>query len=101
QFQSTDLHEVETLADVFDPVAPQLGLYGAASFNGTVQGKPTDPEIAGQLSATSLTVRGTEWQSLKTSLEANSSHLDLRNAEIRPATNSGRIAFSAGLGLDH
>ena len=101
QFQSNDLGEVETVAEAFGVTTQPLGLGGTAFFNGTVRGSTASPQINGQLSAASLRVKGTEWQSLRTSIDASPSHVTLRNADIVPANNRGRITFNANVGLDH
>jgi translocation and assembly module TamB len=101
QFQSNDLGEIETVADAFGLTTQPLGLGGTASFNGTVRGSTTAPEINGQLSAASLKVKGTQWQTLRTSIDASPAHVTLQNADIVPANNRGRITFNANVGLDH
>ena len=101
QFQSNDLGEIETVADAFGATTQPLGLGGTASFNGTIRGSTSAPQINGQLSAASLKIKGTEWQSLRTNLDANPSHVSLQNADIVPANNRGHITFNAGVGLDH
>jgi translocation and assembly module TamB len=101
QFQSNDLGEIETLADAFGATSQPLGLGGTATFNGTVRGSTTAPQVNGQLSAASLKVKGTEWQSLRTTIDADPSHVTLQNADIVPMNNRGRIAFDASIGLDH
>jgi translocation and assembly module TamB len=101
QFQSNDLSEVEAAADVFGLTPEPLGLYGAASFSGTVRGSTTAPLIAGQLSGAALKVKGTEWQTLRTTIDASPSHLILRNGDLRTADSVGRITFNVNLGLDH
>jgi translocation and assembly module TamB len=101
QFQSNDLGEIETVADAFGAAAGPLGLGGTASFTGTIRGSTSDPEINGQLSAASLKVKGTEWQTLRTDIDLSPSHVTLQNADIMPAHNRGRIAFNASIGLNH
>src|SRR5216110_1013982 len=71
-----------------------------ATFNGTVTGSTTAPQIAGQLSATSLKVKGTEWQTLRTGVDASPSHVSLRSGDIVPANNRGRLTFNVNVGLD-
>ena len=100
QVQSNDLSEIETIANAFGAVPEPVGLGGMATFTGTVHGSTTNPEIAGQLSATSLKVKGTDWQSVRTSVAASPSHVELRNADLIPGSNRGRITFNANLGLD-
>jgi translocation and assembly module TamB len=100
QVQSHDLSEVETVADTFGAVPQPLGLGGSATFNGTVRGSITNPLIIGQLSAASLKVKGTEWRSVRTGIDAGPSRVALRNGELVPASNHGRIAFTISVGLD-
>jgi translocation and assembly module TamB len=101
QVQSNDLSEIETAADVFGANLQPLGLGGSGTFTGTVRGSTTTPQIAGQLSASALKVKGTEWRTVRTAVDANPSHVALRNGEIVPATNQGRMTFNLNLGLDH
>ena len=101
QFQSNDLHELETAAEVFGLSPEPLGLYGTASFSGTVRGSTTNPQIAGQLSAAGLKVKGSEWRTLSAAVDASPSHVTVRNGEIRTADNVGRIALNGNVGLDH
>ncbi len=57
RIQANDLHELEAVADLFRTPAPghgaqaPLNLHGSASFNGTVRGSTSAPQIAGQLNA--------------------------------------------------
>jgi translocation and assembly module TamB len=100
QVQSNDLSEIESIANAFAASPQQLNLGGTASFMGTVRGSTTDPQIAGQLSATSLKVKGTEWRTVRTSIDASPSHLGLRNGDITPGNGRGRIAFNVNAELD-
>jgi translocation and assembly module TamB len=100
QVQSNDLQEVETAATAFGAIPQPLGLGGTATFNGTVRGSTTDPQIAGQLSATSLKVKGTEWRTIRTTVDVNPSHVALRNGELVPGSNRGRMTFNLNVGLD-
>jgi translocation and assembly module TamB len=100
QVQSNDLRELETTFSAFGAVPQPLGLGGSATFNGTVRGSTIDPEIGGQLSATSLKIKGTEWRTIRTTVDANPSHVALRNGGIVPASNHGRITFNLSVGLD-
>jgi translocation and assembly module TamB len=100
QFQSKDLSEVETLANMFGIMSQPLNLGGAATFTGTVSGSTTDPHITGQLSAASLKIKGTEWLRLHTGIDASPSHIALRSGSLTPANNRGRFAFNINLGLD-
>jgi len=97
QFQSKDLSEVETIAGLFRTPMPDqppqdLGLRGTASFAGTVRGSATNPLIMGQLSADSLSVKGTNWRTFQTALELSPSMVSLRNSDLQP-TIRGRLRF--------
>jgi translocation and assembly module TamB len=100
QVQSNNLREVETTADVFGVMPRPFGLAGSATFNGTVRGSTTTPQIAGQLSAAPLTIKGTEWRSVRTGIDADPTHAALRNGDIVPASNRGRMTFKLNVGLD-
>jgi translocation and assembly module TamB len=100
QVQSNDLQEIETTASAFGAMPQPLGLGGSATFNGTVRGSATDPQIAGQLSATSLKVKGTDWRTIRTTVDASPSHVALRNGELVPGSNHGRMTFNLNVGLD-
>jgi len=101
QFQSNDLGEIETVAHAFGVTAKPMGLGGTASFTGTVRGSTAAPQINGHLSAASLKVRGTEWQILRTDIEAKPSYVVLQNADAFPRNNRGHITLSASAGLDN
>jgi translocation and assembly module TamB len=99
QVQSSDLHELETVADAFSPPAPgkpaaqPLGLYGTASFNGTVRGSMDAPEIAGQLNANNVKLRGSAFRLLRTSVQASPSLVSLQNGVLELG-GQGRATFS-------
>jgi translocation and assembly module TamB len=97
RLESNDLSELETLANVFYPMAP-LDLGGAGSFVGSVRGTVDAPQIAGQLQAASLRVRGTVWRMLRTGVEASPSELILTNGAIQRA-DRGRLTFNIQAGL--
>jgi len=100
QVQTNDLSEIETMANAFSSTPQQLGLGGMANFAGTVRGSTTDPQIAGQLSATSLKVKDTEWRTVRTGIDASPSRVALRNGDITPGNGRGRIAFNVNAELD-
>jgi translocation and assembly module TamB len=101
QVQSNDLREIETAADVFGAMPQPLGLEGSATFNGSVRGSTINPQINGELSAASLKVKGTAWRTVRAGIDADPSHVALRNGEIIPASNRGRMTFNLNIGLDH
>ncbi len=102
--QANDLHELETVADMFSKPAPvqaaqpPLNLHGTASFNGTVRGTTSNPQIAGQLNASNVQVRGTAFRQLRTSVQASPSLISLQNGYLEPA-KQGHVNFSVQSGL--
>ncbi|HET9742316.1 MAG TPA: translocation/assembly module TamB domain-containing protein [Terriglobales bacterium] len=99
--QSSNLHELETIADEFrGPGAQPFGLYGTAAFNGTVSGTTAAPHLVGQFTANNLRVHGTTWRLLRTDVNASPSGASLANGELDPATK-GRVTFNVSAGLHH
>ena len=97
--QSNDLHELETIADVFgEQPAQPLNLHGAASFDGTVRGSTKAPQIAGQLNASNVSVRGTAFRLLRTSVQASPSQVSLQNGDLELA-KQGKLTFNVQSGL--
>ncbi len=102
--QANDLHELETVADLFSKPAPgqsgqvPLNLHGTASFNETVRGSTSNPQIAGQLNASNVQVRGSAFRVLRTSVQASPSLISLQNGYLEPA-KQGRVNFSLQSGL--
>ncbi len=103
RFQSNDLAELETIADLFrtptpgHPVQP-LGLAGTASFDGLVQGSTAAPHLTGQLTASNFHINGTAWKVLRTNVDVSPAYASLQHADLEPASQ-GRITFSASAGL--
>ncbi|MGC2111526.1 MAG: AsmA family protein, partial [Candidatus Korobacteraceae bacterium] len=104
QVRANDLHELETLADVFttptpgQPAPTPLGLSGTASFNGTVRGSTSVPQIAGQLNANNVTVRGSSFRMLRTGVQASPSQVSLQNGVLEVG-RQGRATFNVQTGL--
>ena len=99
QLQSSNLHELENIANEFRaPGSQPLGLYGAANFNGTVRGSMAAPHLNGQLTATNLRVHDTQWRLLRSNVDASPSAASLTNGELDPA-DRGRITFNLSTGL--
>ncbi len=104
QMRSNDLHELETVSDMFRRPAPgqpapqPLGLYGTASFNGAVRGSTSAPELTGQLTATTLRVKGSSWRVLRTNVDVSPSVASLTNGQLQPA-DRGNITFNLRTGL--
>jgi translocation and assembly module TamB len=103
KFQSNNLNELETVADVFRTPAPgqpvqPLGLAGTALFQGMVRGSTSAPHLTGQLTASNFKFNGTEWRVLKTNVDASPSMASLQHADLEPASH-GKITFDASAGL--
>jgi translocation and assembly module TamB len=103
QLQANDLHEVEEIADLFIPTTEghpvkSLGLAGAATFTGTVQGTTSAPHLAGQLTAQNLQLSGTTWKVSRTNIDASQSQISLSHADLEPASR-GKLTFNASAGL--
>src|SRR5262249_48620737 len=88
ELQSNDLSEIEMMVAVFHPTEP-VGLLGKASFSGSVRGTTDNPQIIGQLAAAPLTVKGSEWRSLRTNVDLTPSLIHLTNGNLVPATRGG------------
>jgi translocation and assembly module TamB len=101
RMQSQNLHELETVANIMQPPAAgqqPLGLYGTASFVGTVRGSTSAPQVTGQLNAQNLKVRNSSWRVLRTNVSLSPSQASLQNGFIQPA-DRGRITFNISAGL--
>src|SRR5579871_2321915 len=99
RLQSNDLHELEEVAALFSPPAQPLNLHGTASFDGTVRGSTSAPQINGQLNASNLEIRGSKFRVLRTTLQANPSQASLQNGDLEIANQQGRVTFNVQTGL--
>ena len=97
--ESNDLHELETVADMFTPPGQPLGLQGQAAFNGTVKGSTSAPQIAGQLNAKNVEIRGSSIRLLHTGVEASPSQVSLQNGDLELGQQQGRVTFNLQSGL--
>ncbi len=101
-FKSTDVAEIQTLADAFRPGmnsnSSQLGLAGTVSFDGIINGSASEPHIAGQLVASNLQIRGTQWRSLRTAVEASPSLVSLQHGTLVPEPH-GTVHLSGSVAL--
>ena len=98
KFQSNNLAELETIADLFSTSTQPLGLAGTALFQGTVRGSTSAPHLTGQLTASQFKVNGTEWRVLRTNVDVSPSLASLQHADLEPASH-GKITFDASAGL--
>lgn len=98
RMHSNDLHELETIAVVFgkQPAQP-LDLHGGASFDGTVRGSTKAPQIVGQLNASNVSVRGTAFRVIRTSVQASPSQVSLQNGDLE--LGKGKLTFNVQTGL--
>lgn len=71
---------------------------GSATLNATVQGSIKQPRLNAQVAAHNLVVRGTEWQSLQLTAQADSSHISIQNGSLINA-HQGTASFSGQVGL--
>jgi translocation and assembly module TamB len=104
QLRANDLREWESIADNFRTAAPgqglqPLGLGGAATFSGTVQGSTAAPHLTGQLTASDLRYSGTAWKGLRTNVDLSPNMVSLQHADLQSGSR-GRIAFSASARLN-
>jgi translocation and assembly module TamB len=98
KFESADLGELETIADLFRANGQPLGLAGTAQFQGTVNGSTTTPHLTGQLTASHFQFNGSQWKVLRTDVDVSPSGASLQHADLEPATH-GKITFDASAGL--
>ena len=105
--RSNDLHELELLAAALQaPTLPasqgkqpeQLGLYGTANLNASVNGSLNAPQINGQMDARNFRVKGSTWKVLHTGFTASPSRVALSNGDLE-AVPQGRIRFSGQVEL--
>ena len=101
RLQANDLHELETVANVFSPQSQPLDLHGTANFDGTVRGSTSAPQIAGQLNASNLRVRGSAFRVLRTNIQASPSQASLQNGVLELANQQGHATFNIETGLQN
>ncbi|MCU1304729.1 MAG: hypothetical protein JWQ87_5013 [Candidatus Sulfotelmatobacter sp.] len=97
---TTDLHQLESLASVFrnnDSTLPPVS--GSATLSATVHGTLTKPQIAAQVSAHDLNVQGSQWSSAQANLAANFSQIIITNGSLVSAQR-GRASFNATVALN-
>ena len=93
-----DLHELETVAAIFSKPAQPLGLYGSATFTGTLSGPVSTPRVTGDLNGKDLRVHGTDWQTLRAHVDVSPGAAEIKGGELVAAVAKGapqgNIAFS-------
>ncbi len=100
-----DLHELENVAGIFRQAPRPLGLFGSATFVGTLSGTTTSPRITGEVTGANLRLHGTGWEQLRAHLDASPNALEVQGGQLEPAPAEGmpqgNIAFSGGTELQH
>ena len=101
-FRCGDLAEIQTLVDAFRPGihsnSNPLGLGGTVSFAGKISGSASAPHVAGQLVASNLQIRGTQWRSLRASVSASPSSIGVQHGILIPE-HHGTVDFSGNVAL--
>ena len=96
---SNDLHELETITAAFRaPGSESLGLYGHATLTATVSGSTRSPQVAGEITADNLKLRGSEWKLLRANFTASPSQIKVDNGEMDSASR-GRVIFQLATAL--
>ena len=96
---SNDLHELETIVAAFQaPGSEPLGIYGHATLTATVSGSTRSPQVAGQVTADNLKLRGSEWKLVRANFTANPSQVRVDNGEMDSASR-GRVTFKLATAL--
>jgi translocation and assembly module TamB len=99
--QASDLREVATIVQVFQPSAkgaPALDLTGQASFIGNVQGSTVSPHLTGQLAAQNLHYKGTNWKLFRAGIDLSPSHASIQSADLESAIG-GSLKLNASADL--
>jgi translocation and assembly module TamB len=100
-----DLHELETIAGMFNKPAQPLGLYGSAGFTGTLSGTTASPRLTGELNAANLRVHGSDWKLLRAHLDASPSGIEIQGGQLEPepakGAPKGNISFAGHADLRH
>ena len=97
-FKSQNMATAQQVAQSFGVIPEsvneyQLQLDGSGSFNGTVNGKLTDPAVSGKLALDSIKSRGDEAGRLTASLDGSTDHVKVNEgAFVRP--DGSRIDFT-------
>lgn len=91
---ATELQNVLVSSGLFPAVEEQLDKYGIQlagnlSFNGTVRGKLTDPEINGRASLASLVVNGQNLGSLSASIATDTTQLSVTDGRLTQPDGGG------------
>lgn len=98
QVNAGNVQQLESLASAFGVADSLPTVSGTAKLVATVRGTLARPQIAAQLSAQNLAVRGTNWRTLQASVQANPSRLAISNGVLVSA-QSGKASFGATVAL--
>jgi translocation and assembly module TamB len=120
QFQSRDLHELETLVSIVHPpttgtATQALKLAGTATFQGIVRGSMANPKISGKLAAANIRFKGSTLPLIRSDMVLDRSlarvlhaqveispHVGQTSSSNRPkGTFPGRLQFDGSAGLSN
>jgi translocation and assembly module TamB len=90
-----DLHEVESIVEMFTATR-SVGLYGRATFNGTLSGQTSAPRLMGELNGASVRVRGTDWRLLRAHLDVSPGGLEIQDGQVE-AVSGAALPVSAAV----
>ena len=100
--EADDLNEVATLVDVVRASgagAPVTNLKSQASFQGSIRGSITAPQLSGQLSAHNLEYNGATCRLITTQVELSNSRASLQNLHMEGMNRNGQVTGSASIEL--
>jgi len=105
---AADLRELDTLAAALQKTNPQstgnstptpsINLAGAADAQIAVQGTSRDPQIRGQIKASNLQVKNSQWRSLQLALQASKSGITIQSGSLLNA-RQGYLNFDGSAQL--
>lgn len=98
---ANDLHQLALLASSFRQNQPPIpAISGTANVNAVVQGAIKNPTIAAQVDGEHLAIEGSQWKSVKVSLQASSSKIQIQSATLINA-RQGQATLEGSVGLQH
>src|SRR5437016_1821595 len=105
---AADLRELDTLAAALQKTnprstgnstpTPSINLAGAADAQIAVQGTSSDPQIRGQIKASNLQVKNSQWRSLQLALQASKSGITIQSGSLLNA-RQGYLNFDGSAQL--
>ena len=99
QANTTDIQQLQKLAAAIIPTISTIPtISGSASLRASVQGSIQQPNISGQVDASNLQVKSSQWKSVNASFHANPSHISLEDGSLISA-HQGKAAFGGNVQL--